>query len=347
MTIEPLKGGKYRIIQMHKGTRYRVTVDHKPTKFEAQKLIFEKIDQVPIIGPNLTFSEAAKAYIDSKSNVISPSTIRGYVRLCKYLDDREYKGFAGKRLCDIDAGTVQLLINRYAAGHAPKTVRNMHGFISAVLKTYNKGLILTTTLPQKKKIQVEIPEDDDVKKILESLRGTPYEVPIMLAACGLRRSEICALELSDFDFENCTVHVCKAKLRDEKNRWITVDRTKTPESTRTVFLPPAVCEAVKRQGFVHRMIPETIGKKLRAVEEVLGMPHYSLHKFRHYFASSAHAANVPEAYILEQGGWSSPHVMKSVYRHVLESNQKQFSQQAVSHLQNLISCENNFQNIRG
>ena len=35
MTIEKLKSGSYRIVQMHEGKRYRVTIDHKPTQKEA------------------------------------------------------------------------------------------------------------------------------------------------------------------------------------------------------------------------------------------------------------------------------------------------------------------------
>lgn len=44
---------------------------------------------------------------------------------------------------------IQTEINRLAKELSPKTVRNRHGFISAVLSVYNPSLKINTTLPQK------------------------------------------------------------------------------------------------------------------------------------------------------------------------------------------------------
>lgn len=44
-----------------------------------------------------------------------------------------------------------------------------------------------------------MPSREDVKRILEEVKDTPYEIPITLACYGMRRSEICALHPEDID----------------------------------------------------------------------------------------------------------------------------------------------------
>ena len=103
---------------------------------------------------------------------------------------------------------------------SPKSVSNHHGFISAVLNVFSPNLKLNTTLPQKSKNEPYIPSDDDVKRILEYASGSKYEIPIVLACYGLRRSEICALTPEDLDGDVVTIN--KALVQDENKEWIVV-----------------------------------------------------------------------------------------------------------------------------
>ena len=70
--------------------------------------------------------------------------IRSYHAIIKYLSDR----FKSLRISEPEAEDVQVEINHYCVGRSPKTTRNAHGFISAVLALYKPNLILNTTLPQ-------------------------------------------------------------------------------------------------------------------------------------------------------------------------------------------------------
>lgn len=69
-----------------------------------------------------------------------------------------------------------------------------------------------------------------MRKILEYAEGTKYEMPIILACYGLRRSEICALTLEDINGD--TVSVTKALVQNENREWI-VKTTKTTASIRS------------------------------------------------------------------------------------------------------------------
>lgn len=311
MTIEKLPSGSYRITQQEHGHRYRITVDHKPTNAEAARLISEALNKAPD-SPKLPFKDAGAYYIESRLNVISPSTERGYRGIIRNLPE----WFAVKPIRDITARDIQLLVNECAASHSPKTVRNLSGFVSAVL-AYHGIKMDPPTLPQKKKEDVYIPTTEEVRQILDYLRGTEYEVPILLAAMGIRKSEVCALDLSDIDGTLC--HINKALVQGEHG-W-TVKSTKTTESTRDVIIPEYVAELIRQQGYVYQGYPNQIYKALQRAQEALGLPHFSLHKLRHYFASYLHEKGLSDANIQAIGGWKTDAVMKTVYRHAMEQDE--------------------------
>jgi hypothetical protein len=51
--------------------------------------------------------------------------------------------------------------------------------------------------------------------------------------------------------------------------------------------------------------------------------------------SALHAAGVPDAYIMQRGGWSSDGVMKSVYRHTLADHDDKAVQATIAHFEEL------------
>lgn len=206
---------------------------------------------------------------------------------------------------------IQKKVNRLSEAHSPKTVRNYHGFISAVLGTFRPEMKIYTTLPQKIKNEPYIPSDEDIKRILEYARDTEYEIPIMLACYGLRRSEICALTVSDLDGD--VLHINKAKVFGDDG-WVEKG-TKTTSSTRDIIIPAAIADKIRERGYIYKGHPNSISEYLAAAEEKLGVPKFTMHKLRHYFASKMSVLNVPEADIMRLGGWESDHVMKAVYRH--------------------------------
>ncbi len=290
MKIEKLPSGSYRIRKMYKGKTYTVTFDYKPTQKEAMQAMAEELDKVQEKRLEMTFEVAAKEYITSRKSVISPSTVRGYYGIIRQTP----KSFLDMNVHDT-AMDVQKEINRYSKDHSPKSVRNYHGFISAVLGAFCPHLKLTTTLPQKRKNEPYIPTNEDIKKILDHAKNTQFEIPIILACYGMRRSEICALRPEDIDGDVVTIN--KALGQDENKEWV-VKSTKTTASTRSIIIPLELAEKIKNQGYVYNGHPGKISDYLSRTQKKLGIEHFSIHKLRHYFASKMSALNVPEADIL-------------------------------------------------
>lgn len=328
MKIEKLPSGSYRIRKMYKGHTHTVVTDYKPTQKEAMQLMAEELNKVKpdsTMQKHVTFSQAAEKYIYVKQNVLSPSTIAGYNRISKAISSN----FKSILISDISIIDVQKEINDYSAERSPKTVRNAHCFISAVLSMYRPDLSLRTSLPQRIKSETYVPTNDEVKKVVEYSRGTEYEVAILLAALGLRRSEICALTLEDLNGN--TLRINKA-LVENSDHGFSKKGTKTTDSAREIYLPDELVELITTRGYIYKGYPGNILKFLHRAQDTLGIPRFKLHALRHYYASTAHAIGIPDSYIMQSGGWQSDHVLKNVYRHALDSEKEKMQKHAAEYI---------------
>lgn len=169
---------------------------------------------------SITFGTALDAYIQNREVVLSPATIREYKRVRK-----DHELLENKKLYNITQDDIQNHINVFSVQHSPKSVRNNHGLISAVMKMYKPNFSLNTVLPQRKRPKLYIPTDSDIIKVMDTAKGTEMEVPILLAAFGpMRRGEICALRSEDV--EGNRVHVCRNMVEDQHKEWV----IKSPKS---------------------------------------------------------------------------------------------------------------------
>lgn len=71
------------------------------------------------------------------------------------------------RLADLKQEDAQRFINRISRDHAPKTVKNVHGLLSAALSTYCPEMVLRTTLPQKEKKEIQLPSMEEIYFLAE------------------------------------------------------------------------------------------------------------------------------------------------------------------------------------
>ncbi|MCQ2088007.1 MAG: site-specific integrase [Bacilli bacterium] len=323
MTIEKRSENSWRVKQMYKGKYYYASFDHKPSQKECTLALADAMDNGGDPTIKGTFKAAYEKYVQSKSNVLSPTTIRGYESVIKNMSD----DFKNTPIADITAAKVQQEINAYCMSpngkiRSPKTVRNCSGLISAVLSVAKPNLALNTTLPQKKKNEDHIPTDEEVEKILKAVEGTKYHLPFMLAICSLRRSEICALTPADLKGNQLTID--KSYVQDKDNNWIIKPYNKTEASSRTITLPDKVAEEY-REITTERIFmgfPGTLYRNLKKLQDQFGIEHFRFHTLRAYYASFCHSIGIPDAYIMKMGGWESDAIMKSVYRRTKSDTEK-------------------------
>lgn len=317
MNIEKRANGKYRIRQMVDGKMYYVTVPFKPSTKRAKEIMDEYVENNrPKRIEEITFGEASKRYIESKKNVLSPATVRGYNTIIRNLPDY----FKEMLLTDVSDYELQKLINNYSADHTPKSVRNIYGFVRAVIRLFYPKSDISATLPQKRRVEPHIPSYDDVMRLIECARGTEYFCAIYLAVLSLRRSEICALTLEDLDKDN-NLTINKALVPSDDGYTLKMT-PKTDDSYRTIPLPKEVADVIREQGYIFNYQPQAIDQFIRRNLPRLGIEPFSVHKLRHFFCSYAHQMGYSDAQIQKMGGWSSSsEVMKRVYRHALEEEE--------------------------
>ena len=339
-TARKLPSGSWRV-RIYIGTdengkkRYKSFTHHDPSpqgKVKCERLASDwQLENGQNDPDSMTFGDAVDRYIASRSAIWSAATIREYKRFRR----NEVPELMNTDISKITQDMVQKTVNRLAVRMSPRSVRNIHGNISAVLGIYRPDMRLRTDLPKLQPMERTIPTDNEVKRLIEAVEGTCMELPVLLAAFGpMRRGEICALEAKDIN--GTVVHVCQNMVLDENKQWI-IKSPKSYAGDRFIDYPDFV--ARKWKGITGRIVPDLdpddISHRFEHILKRAGLPHFRFHDLRHYSASIQHAIGVPDAYIMQRGGWSSDGVLKSVYRHALKDKQSEESKRTNAYFSGL------------
>lgn len=329
MATAKKRGDKWRV-QMYTGMSPTGKKQYKQitaaTKKEAEKLAAQY--KADLEYSHDTLRGVISRYIDDRQAIFSPKTVLEYRRSCEIYA----QGIMDVPIRRLNRNMIQREINKETQRLSPKTVRNIWGIISAALKT--EGIHFEIKLPQKEKKEIVVPEEDEMQEILGIVSGTQFEVPVLLAAfCGLRRSEIAALDFNkDVDFSNNTVSVTKAMVKAGKGDWV-IKQPKTYASNRVITAPQAVMDAIKREldsGKDHTIHPAFItsgfAKKMRGHDKKL-----RFHDLRHFHASMLLALGIPDKYAAERMGHATTNMLKNVYQHTMKQKTDHFSDMIVEH----------------
>ena len=265
-----------------------------------------------------TFGDALECFLSVRESHRSPSTMRGYRNIQKGLKTR-HSVFNSIEIAKITDDDVQRVIDSlFRDGYSVKSVKNWVGLINSVLIA-EKMPSAKVIMPQRQIVDRQIPTDGEIRMMLCLLHGSRLEVPFQLAILGLRRSEICALDLSDLD-KNGVLHIHKAKIMDHEGAYHVKNSPKNDTSNRFVQLPEALVKQIRSQGFVCDYKPNYFTQAYSLFLKRYKFPPYRLHDCRHFFASYCHSQGIVEADILAAGGWKTPNIMRSVYRHSMAKN---------------------------
>lgn len=313
MTIEELPSGSYRIKQMYKGTYYSITVPYKPTKKEATILMAERLQTETPKGKPRSFGDCLASYIADRENVLSPSTIRSYYTLQRSFQ----KDFLAILMSDLNNEDIQRELNSYSTSHSSKSVRNMSGLITAVVKVYKPNMMVHVSLPQKQVTKYTRASTNDVAKLLEETEGTEYHVAFQLGVLGLRRGEVCGLSLDDLGEDNVlTIH--RVMVEDKDFHWVYKDVPKNETSHRQIKLAEKLANEIRQQGFICKVTPPMLVYTLHGYQEKLGLPHFRFHDLRAYCVSYLHLNGYPDKYIQNFCGYKTNYTMDKVYKEVME-----------------------------
>lgn len=330
-----LPSGSWRVqVFLHKdesGKRHYKSFT-APTREQAEHAALEwKLGKAIITTEDITVYQAISKYIETKNNVLSPSTVKSYLGLQKNYFDNP---FGHSKVCKLTSTTVQLWISDLSIKISPKTVRNAHALLTSAIDMFAPEIRLKTTLPAKKKPDLYTPSDEDIKRLLDHIKGKELEIAVLLAAFGpLRRGEICALTSNDI--KGNIVSVSKSMVIGPDEQWH-IKQPKTYGSYRNIEFPDFVIERMKGiEGRIVKCTPAQITNRFSRAIVFSKSPHFRFHDLRHYAASIMHAIGVPDQYILQRGGWITDGVMKSIYRNTIDAETAKQSKKIISHFDSL------------
>lgn len=285
----------------------------------------------------VTFDDAMEIYLNSKVNVLAPYTYTGYKCIQKTLK-KKYPEFCSKDIKKITQNDVQIIVNDLSTKVSQKTVRNRHAFISSVLKYNNANIVLNTTFAKKEHVEKVIPNDADMEKVLDIVKGTEYEVPVMLGAFGmLRVGEVCGLDYEkDINFKTGELTIRHNMVRKYDGSHI-ITSPKTYSGNRSVTVPMFVIDAIKKKKYITKLYPETISAHFSELISNNFEKHFTFHALRHYGASIRLYLGIPYEYVKREGGWSSVLVLQQIYAHAFPDKQSEFSNKSVMYFNSVFS----------
>lgn len=305
------------------------------TKAECEALAAEfQLNKSDSKKANITVAQAVDRYIVSRETVLAPYTIRGY----RSIERNAFALIGEKRLRALRSEDVQAWISAYKVGRSPKSVRNAYSLLIASVAMFRPSAKFAVTLPQKRPPELYTPTDEDVRKLLDHIKGTELEKAVLLSAIGtLRRGEVCGITYDDIHGDEIRIN---KELVMDHGKWV-FKAPKTPESIRTVKYPHKVIKRLLRDpnasGRVVDLLPDTITNQHRKRLEEIGIPLFRFHDLRAYAISIRHAIGIPDVYIMADSGHKSDVIMKQIYRRAMSDKRKEFAKITTKHFSSVLA----------
>jgi len=309
METKKIRDGKWQCRVYDKYKKKKINFTGR-TKQEAETKANQYIYTMGDNGSDMCFKKALELYIGSRESILSPTTLSVY----KAYQNMYYDEINDKKLNDIKDFELQVLVDKISNGHAPKTVKNIFGLISAVYATYCPNRRIKVSLPKRVRPKIEIPSEADVKRIMRLSKGTELEIPVLLAVfCTMRRGEIAALDMDHIDFIKGTIHVEYSMVCDE-NKNLILKSPKSYAGNRFISCPREILDIIKEKG-LPGLSPMSITNRFYKMQKRAKGKAYRFHDLRHYSASMKHELGIANVEIMRQGGWESEKILNEIYRH--------------------------------
>lgn len=267
---------------------------------------------------NATVGFAVDSYINSRTNVLSPSTIGKYRQIRK----DHFKGVMDKKIAAIR--NWQVVVNAEAdKGYSPKTVINAWSLVHSSLK--KMGVVVNDIqLPQLVQEEIEFLDYEQIEVFVKAIYGKPVEMAALLALHSLRRSEI--LAMTKDKVSNGILHVRGAVVSGKDSKLTYKETNKTRASRRDIpIMIPRLQELIDSfdgSGKLCIWGGTKILKDIKKVCEENDLPIVGIHGLRHSFASLCYHLELPERETMRLGGWDDPTVLRKIYTHLANADSR-------------------------
>lgn len=266
-----------------------------------------------------TVHDVIRAYIDSLSNVRSPSTIKGYEAIIR----TRWLSIAQRDVTKISPQEWQNIVNREAGLCSPKTLKNGWSLLHAAIE-FQGYPPPKVKLPRIGEHDTSIVEPKDIPRFIEFVSKDPeFGVPLLLALSSLRMSEIDGLFYDNVKPDGTSVFIRQVRIHDKTGKLVYKPYGKSKAAEREV---PICCKELQKflaeNWAPGKKVMSICQKKLRnGFKEYcneLGLPQLRVHDLRHSFASLCFYLRIPQQVVKKIGGWEDSKVLNNIYTHLTD-----------------------------
>ena len=261
-----------------------------------------------------TLRSAIDNYIASKSNILSPSTIRSYESVKKY----RFQQCMGWDI-NLTSHNWQMAINKELDDVSPKTVVNAWRLITAALNFANAP-VPSVSLPRVPRAERHWLTYEQIKVFMDAIKGESCELPCLLALNSLRLSELLALQPCDYIPETQTLRIRGSRVLNSQGELVFKELNKTDASSRDVrvVIPrlKELLDAVDPESeWIVNLVEKRLYDQINRICDQIDLPPVGIHGLRHSFASLAYHLGCKEMSVMQTGGWSNSRVVHEIYTH--------------------------------
>ncbi|MSQ08515.1 MAG: site-specific integrase [Dehalococcoidia bacterium] len=348
-----------RWMARYRDTAGRRTTIYGQTRAEVAGKLVDSLKQIRdgVYAPSngRTVDSFAAQWIETLKQSVRPKTLSSYSWALK---GHILPSLGKLRLTEVRPAHVQALYAACAAkGLAPKSVRNVHLVLHAMLqRAFVWGVLVQNPVARVDAPRVERKDPPmltsaQVRSLLDAARGHPMEALVTLAVTtGARSGEMLGLRWNKVDFEAGTMEIRVALSR--VGGVYELVEPKTARSRRSVAVPVVALEALRRhrarqteqalklgpawQNGMNLVFTSEVGtpvdhnnflrRDFRPLLKKAGLPiELTFHDCRHIAASFALSRGVPIPLVSEMLGHSDPATTLRVYAHAIPLSQRQFA----------------------
>lgn len=343
------------------------------TKKEAKNWLIEMQNKVKtgysLSSTKITLNEFLSEYLNSIQTTIRPKTIIQYRRIV----NNHINPFLGNyKLDELKPHHIQNFYNsKLEKGTSERTVILIHAVLHKALRQAVLWGILgwnpsdAVIKPKKKKTEIKVLNDVQVRNLLLVAKGSSIEVLIHTAiTTGLRFGELLGLKWSDLDWNNRTLQIQRQVYFLPKKGNVFAE-LKTKASQRTIVLGKSTLELLKShwkeqqifkaesKGNWHDLdlvFPSQTGnpndkgnlsRRFKKLLETAGLPSIRFHDLRHTAATLMLLQGINPKIVQERLGHSDISMTLNTYSHVLPSMQQDAADK-IDELINMTEIDDNF-----
>ena len=259
----------------------------------------------------------------------------------------------------------RLLAAKREAGYKPSSVVLMRTVLRRALKTAERESLVDRNVaslsmpPRLRRAPGRSLTIDEAHRLLRALDGHRLEALfVLMLAFGLRRGEALGLSWANLDATRSTLRVTHGVKRlkrrlnggplsdDAPRTELVLGQLKTARAMRTLYLSPALVEALRRhrerqdvertqlgEGWVETGLiftsevgtmldPDNVSRLFSRIAEQAGLGHWHAHELRHSGASLMLTGGTPLHVVSEILGHASIAITKDVYGHLVEGEKR-------------------------